>query len=134
MENVSAEIRSKTDDIAMLKTNSDNILAKLARAKTDNDMDKAIARAHLSGDYLIDFPNTCQEDEIFLPPHGHTDELPQGHSHPKEVEDKLNNLTPDEISHMVRNAPGFVDHTEDNFCLGCLEDSSKGELSYECSI
>jgi hypothetical protein len=42
MENVSAEIRSKTDDIATLKTNSDNILAELVRAKADNDMDKAI--------------------------------------------------------------------------------------------
>eukprot|EP00956_Cyclotella_meneghiniana_P033710 scaffold98469_cov63-Cyclotella_meneghiniana.AAC.7 len=134
VEHVAADAKSKHMDIATLKANSEEILMELARVKNSNDMDQAIIRAHLSGDYLIDFPTECSEDQIYLPPHGHSDELPNGHSHPKEVEERLNNLSPQQIIQIVQNAPSFVDHTNDNFCLVCLEDSSKGDLSCECSI
>jgi hypothetical protein len=101
MDGVSAEVKSKSEDIAALKSSSENILLELAKVNTVNDMDQAIVRAHLSGDYLIDLPSTCREDQIVLPPHGHSDELPEGHTHPTEVEDRLNNLTPGEIVEMV---------------------------------
>ncbi|KAL3777849.1 hypothetical protein ACHAWO_012168 [Cyclotella atomus] len=134
MEGMSADVKNKSEVISAIKTSSENILTELAKAKTVNDMDQAIVRAHLSGDYLIDLPSTCREDQIVLPPHGHTDDMPEGHTHPKEEEDRLNNLTPGEICEMVRAAPGFIDHNEDHFCLNCLEDATRGQLSYECSI
>jgi hypothetical protein len=45
MEGVPAEVKSKSEDIAALKTSSENILLEPAKVKTVNDMDQAIVRA-----------------------------------------------------------------------------------------
>jgi hypothetical protein len=135
LENVSVKILGHSNDVASIKANLSSVHQKIDGIQRSSDVDRVIIGCHIFEDHLLTFTEACREATIALPAHGYDDNLREPHSHPKEEEERLNNLSPNEIRSLIRSSPMFVDHSGDtDTCLICLSDSDKGELSYQCGV
>jgi hypothetical protein len=135
LNTVSSKITLNGTNFDALKAESERILQAVANNSGNNELDQLIVRSHLYEDQLFSFPNDCREEDIVLPAHGSDPNLPLPHKHPKEEEDRLNNLGLEEVVNLIRSSPSFVDHSRDtDICLNCRGGNDKGRLAIQCAV